>query len=784
MRGKSNPDFLQCIEKLSCSPLLYMNMQRFLKEKPLFKAKRDDTAYQAVYRHLCEQYFFHQDQKVRAHVKRVCGINIFPKKNIFSTQLHPYTKENHSLFLDCSGTDQSSRIIGFDDFQKAMNIDIHPFQFGNIKDNGKSKFNLKHFFLGILANSYVYGLTLYFKDHPDNRNTLIDSLEITDIPKKIRNNTFFAKYTGEIKDHNCNSEWNVTQKILNTLIKSKDSNDYIFYFFMLYLWNQNSLIVDAFLPKAHINNQHLFYPNFVGILLTKKSGAIRTNHKEILNDIGEELLANWSNAISEDIKEHNDSSNQYLMSSIRTIGEYEKSEIKNILFDHIINPFKREWDSFIKKHEKELEIQNNQQQKKEKNEKKKNSAKQLEYRMAITHVMAETMRRKDRLKYYYSPKSFSFDDFRIIDKNPFLIFHGYSKHKVHNLRKATLDDIIGKEEYKLVCPMQFLQLPKKTLADIYSYVDVLVKEFHSYLRNNKHKMNDYTQAETIQAKLLEHLTSDSEYKLDIKGISPLNRKDFYVWYKVAADFIKENIIGGYDEKFKRIKDSNNISSCIYKAIQSLKKNNQTVDKAGLLNALKTMDLSKSKEISIILNCRKIISSIDSDDPFYLHLNSKQQMISYCKFRTGGKEIISFKLTLFLWWICGYTYYLQNGLLLREKNSNAYCENHYVIKRISLDRLHDFQKNTCDFAILFSKNIETPPKIQRKRSTAKEKLKFLIAEIGSMDFLIYNNGCLSKHCNKCWEQIEKIAKRLQQVKCFPHKCDDGPVCEYEVDVTDD
>lgn len=759
MCGKSNQNFLQCIEKLFCSPLLYMNMQRFLKEKPLFKDKRDGTAYQAVYRHLCEQYFFHQDQVVRDRVKSVCGINIFQEKNIFSTQLQPYTKENHSLYLDFSDTNQSSQIVGFEDFKKVMNIDIHPFQFGNIQDNVKSKFNLKRFFLGILANAYVYGLNLYFKDYPDNRKKLIDSLEITDIPEDIRKKTFFAKYTDEIEDHDCNKEWNVTQKLLNSLIKYPNSHYYIFYFFMLYLWNRDSLIVDAFLPKAHIHNQQLLYPNFVGILLTKKNGKIRPNHTIILNAIGEELLDNWSNSIAEDLKEHNDYSNQYLISSIRAIGEYEEFEIKKILFEYIITPFKYEWDSFIKKHEK-----------------------QLEYRMAITHVMDDAMRRKDRLKYYYSPKSFSFDDFRIIDKNPFLFFHGYSKHKVRNLRKANLDDIIEIDEYKLVCPMQFLQLPKETLAKIYSYIDIIVNEFHIYLQENKHKLKtNYTQKESLQTKLLEHLTADSDYHLDNKCISPLKRKDFYVWYNVAADYIKEKITGSsdkklkriderlkrIDEKFKRIIDSDNIYTYIYKAIQVLKNNNQTIDKNAILDALQTMELSGKNDARRIKSCRNMISDIDKDDHFFLYLNSEQEMMSYCKYRTGGKRNISFTLTMFLWWICGYIKYLQNGLLQRKNNSNAFCKNHYIIKRISLTRLHDFQKMTCSFAILFSKNIDASPKRKRLSDDPKLKLKYLIGELSLPYFLIYNNSCKDDDCGECCKQIEKIAKRLQQVKCFPH-----------------
>lgn len=752
MNSDAKLKYVQCIENLSCSALMYMNINRFSIKKELYKNKKD------LYK------------------------NLFGKRNLQGNKIKeypetPHIELNRSLFCDLLNKDKESYKLK--EFQNGiMKHIIYPFKFDNLSDNNKSpdELNIKTAFFGILANAFCQAIYLFFDKksyrmkNPRFLSELAmeefalnkDKSEIIKFPEKplLQSLLNEQSYLSDL-------EYGVTKYIIDGLEKygsqlndSQLNNSELFmcYFLMLYLWNINTLVADAYLKESHGFHKKFLSPIFLWYLWKDENGEKSTQQKKIIKAVDTKILNKWSLTIYRELI--NDSDPNNLKAAIQTISEYDHSIICDILYKQIAKPLITKWNE------------------------KSNT---IDYIKSLRNIENE-LKNKDRSFRYYFPKAFALDSIGLIQHNPFLSFTGSSKALFNDVSTATLHDIISRKEYSLQCPLQVLQLPQMTIKALLALVDSIVKEFHQYLITELEEKSSFYINEKYPTgksskktnkklfiELCELFHSNKSYRLNNNNSLPLYRPDYDIWMDTAAAFIVNRIIGKDYLIYNYINsnfDDENMMNLFVEYIYETRIN--------IKNECKKLGLkTKNNEYE------KILSNINEDSYAFRLFDTnykdvvKKDMICYFKTEMRYRY---FKFTLFLWWICGYVDYLKKRILRKKffLHNTDNCQEK-KIKSISLARLQKFQMQTCTFAIYISLNspIRTISDQRGNRLSTQKRVDDLFAAIyrqfNKTAYVITSekahkkkkpsvtefpnpmeiNGCKTGTCEECCKELTKI-----------------------------
>lgn len=738
-----------------------MNVQRFLKKERLFTDVKD------AYEHICEQYFLHQDQAVRERIQDVCGKVLFKQeKNLFSSKA-PYTGLNHSITADLI-TGSPSKPVNYSTFKKVMKRKIFPFRFMNLGRATKSELSIRTLFLSILANAFMHGVSLYFKEPLCSMEEPFKTFGLSNDQIVFPDSTWFYSYGIEPQRPSLEKECYLTYFLIKDS-KNQDPEKNMRNYIMLYLWNRDTLVVDAFISNFHRFKRKILYPNFLWIILTKDNGMPRSHQSKIIEAIEEELLPSWSYSIYRDIFIYNKENANYIDSALSVISHYKKSAILDILHNSIIQPFAKKWSKFYSRIIK----------KGAKSELKLNAEERRVYTESLSNIIKH-LRRKDKYANTYLSNRFILDDVLKFDDNPFLRFHGLEGDEFNDVSSSKTNQIMSGDTFLLKCPLQILQLPDNTIRELFAKVDDIVKNFHCYLRDNvkpdnwqkydkKGNEDGKTGIKTSFGKkkldrmckdFYNCINSENNYRLGSSKLPPLLRKDYYAWMYYAVHYVKNVILlnsytllilirkGHIPESVKDVTDS------VYKAINISIKNNNLSKENIIANLNKIIEYAK-EEKKALKDIRDAINETDRNDLFFKNLLNKDQMIKYCREEYMVRTITC---CLFFWWICGYIDYLRYSILRRKEGKNKVNKFHLKIKRMGLTRLFSFQKRTCDLAILFNQfDQREPNNTNRNQKNGEDGLKELYYSIGigQGNNPLSHYDCNYKKSEKCYEKLQDI-----------------------------
>lgn len=790
MNTEQQPTFQDCIKNLSCSPLLYLNIQRFLKKKELYEDEKD------AYKQICKEFYIHQDENVREYMAKTMGDKLFNGRVVFESK-PPYIARNHSVFLDFCTESEPVAPVTFKKFKEAMKKTIYPFKDGNMENSDSKE---RCLFLLVLANSFIYGLDLYYRESKIKFETIINDLGLSEMIGKLpRGYSWFYTHFKDVEKSSLKKEWNVTDAILNSI---KSSNvDFMRYFFILYLWNRISLVVEAFLPTINAFERKQLYPNFVWTIIERNEKIPPQRYTKLMKDVENELLEKWSSYWKDELVVHKRLLRCYVDSSFKFFSEDLYSVIPDSLRTNVIDPFSVKWERFLFK---------------------QTSKSQASRYIGKIKSAIKRIQRKERYAFAYAPKAFIFDDIQKINTNPFLEFQVHAKDNLLEDAKPgeqilssddtlSMDNICYSDNYRMICPLQVLQLPLDTQNDLFAKVDNLEKAFYAYLRAHmriipklkevkKEKKKDKKMPLTKEEKDKEldrkrkerarKLNNELYCKLEQEGfrlisnsVTPLHRTDFHIWKPFLSDFINKNILGNSYLPFDAILAiSDNINDkfsekkteldFFFQPIASYNDTKQKTNKELLLAFIEKrykiseMDKDHLDDYQIERRCAhkcfEILNDIEKGDDFFNNITDKDNMKKYCIKEINSRHL---KVILLFWWICGYIEYIRKGIILRKEEKYVKSPNgaHKRIKRIGLTRLSGFQEQTCKYSIIFRRLDKADSAVfdsrEVDRKTDREKIIGLYLSLSLADHIMDYYICNSEQSEKCCNIIQGISRKI-------------------------